>query len=417
MIDIDPSEQAACIENPLLEKAGIKEWQLLFLLAAMQFTQILDFVIMMPLGPTFLRVFKILPSQFGLLVSAYTFAAAIFGFVSASYMDRFDRKKSLLFLYFGFIVGTLFCALAPNHFLFLIARSVAGAFAGILLGAIFAIVGDKIPEHRRGRATGIIMSSFALAAVVGVPFGLFLANRFSWRAPFIFLAGICTLIFTLGTLWLPNISEHLIKRTKRKSPLAEVFGLISEENHWKAFALTFSMMLAQFFLVPYIATYMVLNVGIPEKELFYIYLVGGSFTFFGSQITGKLADRFGKKKIFQIAALISLIPVYLITHIGRVGLPLAIATTTFFMITNSARFVPAMAMITGSVKPQRRGGFMSINASLQQLAAGIASLAAGLILVQNSNDKTLMHFGEVGFLAMAIILVSIYVGAKLKTVA
>ncbi|WP_375438196.1 MFS transporter [uncultured Hymenobacter sp.] len=127
---------------------------LLALLAAVQFTNILDFVIMMPLGPQLMPALGIVPRQFGLVISAYTFSAGATG-LAAAFLDRFNRKTALLALYLGFGLGTVACALAPTYHWLVAARALTGAFGGVLGSLVLAIVGDAVPESRRGQAIGL----------------------------------------------------------------------------------------------------------------------------------------------------------------------------------------------------------------------------------------------------------------------
>jgi len=392
------------------------ERKLLILLAAVQFTHVLDFVIMMPLGPQFIRVFSISPREFGLLVSSYQFSASIFGLLGALFLDRYARKPALLVLYFGFIVGTFICAIAPTYGVLMAARILAGAFGGVLGALVFSIIGDRIPESRRGAATGTVMSAFSVASVVGVPIGLFLANALEWHAPFFFISLIALLVLYAGFKWLPKMSEN-IKPSPAKFKFAtqfkEIGKVLSYRNHWRAFGLTMTLMFGGFSLIPFISPFMVFNVGVEESELPYIYLCGGLFTFFTSRYFGVLSDRFGKRKVFITIAALSIFPILMLTHLPRLPLGWALAATTFFMILFSGRFVPAMSMITSSVDNRHRASFMSMNSSMQQMAAALASFMAGLI-VERASSGMLINYDVVGWIATAFTLWAILLAAKLK---
>jgi predicted MFS family arabinose efflux permease len=164
-----------------------KEKILLFILASIQFTSIMDFMIMMPLGPQLMRIFQINPQEFGFLVSAYTFAAGFSSFIGVFWIDNFDRKKALMNMYLGFLLGTLACALSPTYTILVLSRILTGLFGGLLMALVFSIIGDVIEEKRRGTAMGYVSTSFSLASVLGVPFGLFIASFWNWHAPFFFL--------------------------------------------------------------------------------------------------------------------------------------------------------------------------------------------------------------------------------------
>src|SRR5437879_5631625 len=183
---------------------------LLLTLATVQLTHIVDFMVIMPLGPQFMRLFDVGPREFGLLISSYTFAAAASGFVAAFWIDRFDHKRVLLALYGGFIVATALCGLAPNYALLLAARVVAGTFGGVMGGIVLAIVADLVPFARRATATGIVATSFSLAAVAGVPAGLWIAAHSTWRMPFLALAAASVIVAIAASRVLPPISGHLV---------------------------------------------------------------------------------------------------------------------------------------------------------------------------------------------------------------
>ncbi|WP_114779076.1 MFS transporter [Botryobacter ruber] len=412
--DSETNHDTQLREQEQVPKPVIREGLLVFTLAAIQFTHMMDFVIMMPLGPQLMRVFNISPGEFGLLVSAYTFSAAVAGFLSALFIDRFDRKHAILGLYLGFTVGTLTCALAPTYGLLLAARVVAGAFGGVLGALVLAVIGDAIPEQRRGAATGKVMASFSVASIAGIPVGLYLASQTSWHAPFYLLAGLSFLILLASFKFLPPMRGHL-SSVGKSNPFLVLRDIVVKRNLQWAMLLTITLTMAGFLVVPFISPYMVANVGFTEAELSYIYLFGGLATVFTSQWAGRLADRLGKHKVFVAAALLSMVPIILLTNLPRVPLYSALVVTTIFFIFFGARFVPAMSLITSSVEPKLRGSFMSINSSVQQLSAGMAAFLSGLI-VKETASGSLMHFSWVGWLACGMTLVAVAVIRNLKAV-
>ncbi|WP_245652228.1 MFS transporter [Rufibacter tibetensis] len=375
----------------------------------------MDFVIMMPLGPQLMRVFQISPREFGFLVSAYTFSAAFSGILSAFFIDRFDRKNALMALYLGFTLGTFACALAPTFSFLLIARILAGAFGGVLGALVLAIIGDSVPEERRGAATGKVMAAFSVASIGGIPIGLYLASHASWHAPFYLLTALSVLVLLLTWRILPPMRQHLLHHVPQH-PAKALGTIFSRANCLWAFALMVTLSLAGFTVVPFLSPYMVANIGFTESELSYIYLFGGLATVVTSQMAGRLSDKFGKKKVFVIAALLSIIPILVVTNLPQVPHWQAFVVTTFFFIFFGARFVPAMSMITSSIEPRLRGSFMSVNSSVQQLASGLAAFLAGLVISNEPGSQKLLHFGTVGIIATVFTLVSIWVVAKLKKV-
>jgi predicted MFS family arabinose efflux permease len=392
-----------------------RELLLLLTLATVQFTHIVDFMVMMPLGPQFMRLFNVGPREFGFLVSSYTFAAAVSGFVAAFWIDRCDRKHALLALYAGFILATALCGLAPTYELLLATRVGAGLFGGVIGGLVFAIIADVVPYARRARATALVATSFSLAAVAGVPLALWLAARFSWRTPFLVLAGFSVLVALGASRLMPPLAAHLAG-ARRRGPLAQLVAVFGERNHLRAFAFMIVLMFAGFSVIPFIAPTMVANVGLTESELPLIYFCGGLSTLVTAQIIGHLADRYGKQRLFTIVALASLAPIILITHLPRLPLASALTCAVVFFVLVTGRFGPAMALVSGSAESRLRGSFLSFNASVQMVGAALASLGAGLI-IRRGPDGTLLNFGAVGWLAAACTLLCVVLVRRIRTVA
>lgn len=392
-----------------------KEKALLWTLAAINFIHIVDFMILMPLGPQLMRIFDIGPSEFSLLVSSYTFSAGFSSFFGAFFLDRFDRKKILIWVYVGFTVGTFGCALSPSYGVLLGARVISGLFGGLTSALILAIIGDVVPNERRGRAMGLVMAAFSFASVMGVPIGLFLASLSSWHTPFFILTGLAILSFGMIFKFIPPIRDHLGKEIKRPHPLEVISRVTRNSNQMRAIALSVMMMFGQFMIIPFLSPYNVANVGFSEIQLTYIYIAGGAFTIFTSPWVGRLSDRHGKLKIFTIFMLLNLIPIAVITHLGITPIPFVLMVTTMFFVTSNGRYVPAAALITGTAQPENRGSFLSFNSAVQQLAAGLASLGAGLIIGENELGQ-LTNFNIVGYLAIIFSILCIPLARRVKVV-
>jgi predicted MFS family arabinose efflux permease len=392
-----------------------KEWLLLLLLGAVQFTHILDFMIVMPLGPQYMDKAKmaLTPSQFGFMVSAYAFSACICGLLAAWYIDRFDRKTALLFLYAGFAVGTLCCAIAPNYEFLVAARIVTGGFGGVVNAMVLTIIGDLFHDSRRGRAMGVIMSAFSLASIAGVPAGLILADLLGWQAPFAVL-GVGSFGVLVGVfLILPPVRGHL-GRTYHNA-LDQFLKVALDPGHLRAYALMTILVLGMFTIVPFMATFLVRNVGCPETDLKYMYLCGGLTTLFTMQGVGWLADRFSKLWLFRILAVLTVIPILLVTNLPPVSVVTMLACTTLFMAVTSARMVPLMALVTACAQPRLRGSFMSVNASVQQMAMGLAAQISSLVIHERA-DGQLTGFAIVGLMAAATTLLCAYLAGHLRPV-
>lgn len=402
------NEQAG--REPL--KKPINETLLLIVLAAIQFTAVVDFLIILPLGPQYMRVFALKPAQFGVIVSAYAIAAGISGVVVSLFLDLFDRKRALLFLFLGFTIGTFFCALAPTYQLLVLARTVAGAFGGVAGALILAIIGDVVPEGRRGAATGVVMSSFSVASICGVPLGLLLATNVNWHVPFFALAALSLLILIAAGYVLPPLRGHM-GQERQEHPVARLFATLGHADHQMALIFMGLLTFMGFVIFPNMANYMVANAGLTEKQLPLVYLAGGACTFFSMNWIGRWADRAGKRRVFVLMSFSALVPILAITNLPRVPLAVALATSTLLMVCMSGRMVPAMALMTSSIEARYRGGFMSLSSSVQQFAAGVAALMSGRILDQTAGGK-MLHFPIIGAISVACALICIYLSRYLR---
>ncbi|MSU49897.1 MAG: MFS transporter [Opitutus sp.] len=379
----------------------------------MQFTHILDFMIMMPLGAQLMEVFKITPAQFTHLVASYGFAAAISGFAGGFVLDRFDRKRSLVVLYAGFGLATLACGLAPSHHALLIARVAAGAFGGLAGSMVNAMVGDIIPPERRGRAMSLVMTSFPVASVLGVPLGLVLAGKFGWHAPFFLLSGFATMVLILAGLVLPPI--HTAVHDHR--PLRQMREILSHGVHLRAFALGAVLVMAGGVLIPFIAPSFIANVGLDEKvQLPITYMVGGLATALTTPLVGWLSDRMDRLKLLVIMSSGAVAVVLVITRMGHASVVVASIMMALFMVTMSGRFAPAMTMVTNAVGARYRGGFMSVNAALQQAASAGASILAGLFVTRTPTGQ-LLGLPQLGYASIAFFILTVLLAAELRAVA
>jgi predicted MFS family arabinose efflux permease len=409
----------------------VNEKLLLFVLASIQFTHIMDFVIMAPLGPYLKEVFAIETKQTSFLIAIYALSAGVSGFFGTFFIDKFDRKNALQFLYIGFIISNLLCALSNTYNALLISRIIAGGFGGILGALVFAIIGDAIPYERRGKATGIVMSAFSLASIIGIPIGLYLAANITWQMPFVMLTVLSSIVLIITYFFFPSMKGHI---TGKKEGDHKSFGIIdtiknafndataltlsilSNSNLRWALFFTIMLMMAGFTVVPFLSDYMVNNVGLDkEKQVPLIYFFGGLATVISGPLVGILTDKFGKHRMFMIAAVISIVPVLLITHLGRAPIPYVFTVSTIFFIFFGARFIPAMSMITSSVEPSKRGSFMSINSSVQQLSSFFATLGAGLF-ISNTTEHELVNFNYVGIFACFACIACMAISFKVSKV-
>jgi predicted MFS family arabinose efflux permease len=389
-----------------------RERWLLLTLAGIQFTHILDFMIMMPLGPQFTALFGISNAQFGLLVSAYTLSAGFSGLIAATYIDRFSRKQLLLGMYTLFGLATLACALAPDYVWLMVARVAAGLFGGVLSALSQTIVADVIPFERRGRAMSVVMTSFSVSTVAGVPLGLFLAAHFNWHAPFVGIAALVGLLALGAWQTLPRLDAHL-HHPERVSVWRGIGQVLAEPNHLKAFAVSGLMMFAAFTVIPYITIYLQSNAGMQASEVPWIYLCGGVATLLSARYFGRLTDRVGKVQMFQRLALAVTVPL-MATTLSQ-GLPLwgLLVISTLLFTVMSGRMIPGMAMISSAAQPRLRGTFMTLNSAVQSASMGLAALVAGLIIGRDAQGQLTLYW-VAGLLGVAASLLSVWLAGHLR---
>jgi predicted MFS family arabinose efflux permease len=373
------------------------------MLAFLQFTIILDFMIISPLGAILLRDLHLPTNKFGLVVSVYAFSASLSGLLAAGFADRFDRKKLLLFFYMGFTGGTLFCGLAPTYQLLLAARIVTGVFGGVIGSISMAIITDLFPLNMRGRVMGVVQTSFAASQVLGLPLGLYLANRWGWHAPFLMIVALTVVAGGLIFARLQPIDAHL-KLQREGNPFVHLFRTVSQRRYLQTFATTTLLATGGFMLMPFGSTFTINNLGITFAQLPTIYLVTGLCTLVSGPFVGRLSDKLGKYLLFCAGTALTTIMVLIYTHLGHTALPWVIVINVLLFVGVTSRMISASALISGVPDPAHRGSFMSVNASLQQAAGGVGAAVAGLIVMQTPSGA-LAHYDILGYVVVAAMLI------------
>ncbi|MDB5313128.1 MAG: pbuE [Gemmataceae bacterium] len=402
-------------ERPATASAQLTraEWALLLVLVAIQFTHMVDFVIIMPLGDRLRRELGISPEQFGAVVAAYAWAAGIASLLASFVMDRFDRKSVLLTMYAGFGLSTLFCGLAPNYEWLLVSRTLAGVFGGLAAVALMSVIGDVFPPEKRGRATGAVISSFAVASIVGLPIGLKLAAEFGRWAPFVALAALSGVVWVVGLVSLPSVRGHL--SAPRRHPITEFVAVAREPNHLWGFAFSFFLVQGTFTVAAFIAPVLCSTNGWGEDELWKIYLAAGLCTLLGTTYIGRLADRVSRLLLYRLLAGAALVMALVVSNLPPVPLWVAALALSAFMVFAAGRMIPAQAMILGASAPAVRGAFMSLNTAVQHLATGLAPTIAGAI-IHETPDHKLEGFPIVGLVSAGTAAVSLLLAGRLKPV-
>lgn len=378
----------------------------IFILAITQFTVVLDFMIMSPMGDILMKTMQLKPSHFGLVVSAYAFSAGISGLLTAGFADKFDRKKLLLFFYIGFIVGTLLCGLVTSYELLVAARIVTGLFGGVIGSISMAIVTDLFSMQQRGRVMGFIQMAFGASQILGIPLGLYIATAWNWHAPFLWIAAMATAIAILIALKLKPLTEHLSIQ-KEKSPLQHLMYTISKREYRIGFAATALLSIGGFMLMPFSSAFAINNLKVTEAQLPLLFMITGLSTLIIMPFIGKLSDKIDKFTIFTIASLWAIIMIGIYTNLSATPFLLVVFLNVLTMMGAMSRMIPSTALVTSIPAMQDRGAFMSINSSLQQISGGIAAAFAGTIVVQKDSFSPLEHYNTLGFIIIAISLLSI----------
>lgn len=379
-------------------------------LSFIQFTVILDFMVLSPLGAILLPKLNISTTQFGFVVSAYAFSAGITGLLAAGFADRFDRKRFLLFFYAGFLLGTVLCGIATTYHFLLFARIITGVFGGVIGSVGFAIMTDLFKPEVRGRVMGYMQMAFAASQILGLPIGLFLANKFGWHAPFWMIAILGLFVGILIMKKMEPVASHL-EIQNDMSPFQHLWSTLSKRFYQRAFISTVLLATGGFMLMPFGSAFSINNLGITLDQLPMVYLITGVCSILTGPFIGKMTDKIGRFKIFLIGTILAIILVGVYTNlIGPIHLWVLIAINVFLFVGISARMISSSTLISSIPSPRDRGAFMSINSSIQQISGGVASFIAGLIVIQSTDGKLSRYplLGLVVIASMIIALILIY---------
>jgi predicted MFS family arabinose efflux permease len=377
-----------------------------FLLAVTQFTVILDFMVMSPLGDVLMKSLNLKPSDFGIAVSAYAFSAGISGLLTAGFADKFDRKKLLLFFYIGFIMGTVFCGLAHTYTQLVAARVVTGLFGGVIGSISMAIITDLFSLQQRGRVMGFVQMGFGASQVLGVPIGLYLANIWGWEAPFWLVVGLATIIAVLIGFKLRPVSQHLLIKSE-KTALSHLWHTVIQKRHRIGFTSTALLSIGGFMMMPFGSAFAINNLHITNNQLPLMFMISGLSSLLILPLIGRLSDSVSKFKIFMFASIWMMIMCLVYTHLSATPFWLVVVLNILMMMGIMSRMIPSSALTSAIPEPKDRGAFMSINSSLQQIAGGVAAAVAGLIVTQPGKGLPLENYNVVAYVIVVISIISI----------
>jgi predicted MFS family arabinose efflux permease len=402
--DLETSHSAP--EKALRLKFSGYQMFVVALLAFLQFSIVLDFTIISPLGAIIMPDLNIDTQRFGEIVSAYAFSAGISGFLAAGFADRFDRKRFLLFFYSGFIAGTALCALAPNYALLLVARTVTGLFGGVIASIVLAIATDLFPLETRGRVMGVVQTAFSASQVLGIPTGLYIANLWNWHAAFLMIALIAIPVGLVIAIYMKPVIGHLALK-QSESPWRHLTDTVMVPRYAMAFVTTALLVTGGYMLLPFGSAYTVNNLGIRLTDLPTVYLVSGAFTIFAGPLIGLVSDAFGKFRTFIFGCALSIIMVLVYTHLPRIPLATVILVNVLLFVGIFSRMIPSQALISAIPEVGKRGSFNAVSASLQQLSGGIASILAGIVVGQGPAGD-IKRFDVLGYIVVATTLASLW---------
>lgn len=387
-----------------------------FLLTITQFSVILDFMIMSPLGDMLMKSMNLTTTQFGLAVSAYAISAGLSGLLTAGFADRYDRKSLLLFFYVGFIVGTVLCGLATTYWLLIGARIFTGIFGGVIGSISMAIITDLFDIHHRGRVMGFIQMGFGASQVLGIPISLYIANLWGWQSPFMLVAGLAAITGVLIFTKLQPVTKHLALQHDNNA-FQHLWQTISKRHHRMGFLATALLSLGGFMMMPFGSAFAINNLGLTNAQLPILFMLTGIGTLIIMPIIGKLSDKIDKFKLFTIASVWMMVMVVIYTNLAVTPFYLVVVLNIIMMMGVMSRMVPSSALVSAIPDMQQRGAFMSINSSLQQIAGGFAAAFAGMVVVQKDKTSPLQHYNTLGFIIVGITLLCIYMLFRINVMA
>jgi len=388
-------------------------------LAFIQFTVILDFMVIAPLGALLMNTLGMSPAQFGWVVSAYAFSAGISGLLAAGFADRYDRKKFLMFFYAGFLIGTFMCGIAPGYEFLLIARIVTGLFGGVIASVSLAIVTDLFPYEMRSRVMGFVQMSFAVSQVAGIPLGIFLANALGWHSPFLLILVFGIAAGVVMVIKMKPIDSH-VHEGKRRNAFAHLRNTLAHFHYRRAFITTAMLTIGGFLMMPFSTAFLVNNIAISQAQLPLVFVFTGVGTMVILPLVGRMSDQFGKFRVFASGTVLAGAMVLVFTHMSIAPLWEIILVNIVLFAGLMSRMVPATALMTAVPEMADRGAFMSVNSSLQQISGGVASIVAGAIIVQHASSGPLEHYDLLGYacvvsmIVCAVLLYSIHKHVEAK---
>lgn len=389
----------------------LSEGQLLLLLGAVHFVNVVDFVMVLPLGPDFAAALAIPTHQLGLVAGSYTAAAAVAGLFGASFLDRFDRRAALMVTMLGLVLGTAAGGAASGLSSMLLARVLAGAFGGPATSVAMSVLTDAVPPERRGRAMGKVMGAFSIASVVGVPAGLELARIGGWQAPFFVVAALGVLVVLLVAAWMPPMRAHLVARAHH-SAAGRLRDFVREPLVLWSLAGTSVAMAGSFSIISNLSAFVQNNLGYPRAQLGLLYMAGGSVSFFSMRIAGRSVDRFGASRVVGVGTAL-VVGVIGASFLLREPLVPVLVIFVGFMLGNSTRMVAYSTLTTRVPRASDRARFMSLQSAVQHVSTSVGAGLSTWVLHERA-DGSLEGMPSLAVFAITLSLALPVVAAVLE---
>jgi predicted MFS family arabinose efflux permease len=377
------------------------EQRIVLLIAAIQFVNILEFMIVLPLGPDFARDLDIPLSDLGFIGGSYTFAASVAGFIGSLIMDRYNRQKAMIVALTGLTISTIAAGLSTSFPIMMLARVMAGLCGGPATSLSLAVVADLVPPERRGRAMGMVFASFSVASIIGVPASLEIASATSWRWSFFAISILAMIAIMMTIKWLPSFKPEFTRQSLAAEIKTSGKLLLNPDVALSMVTMT-AMMGALFMIIPNIASYILYNLDYPREHLGRLYLVGGIFSFFGMTQIGKLVDKIGSAHIATAATIIFSLTIYLGFGLETPVIPVMLIFI-LFMSGSSIRGVSYNTLSSKVPPANQRGRFMSMQSAIQHMASASGAFIAAKLLTANE-DHSLSGMYQVAMIAFSLSL-------------
>lgn len=365
--------------------------------ALVQLMNVLDFMIVMPLGDDFAKSLAIPQASVGYVAGAYTAAALVSGLAGAQILDRFDRKRVLVIAMIGLAFGTAAGGLATGLPSLIAARVLAGLFGGPATATSLAIVADVVPVERRGRAMALVMAGFSVASVLGIPAGMVLARHGGWRTP-LFVIGALALAVTLFGAWaLPTLRGHLERGGRARTPARE---LLARPEVTTGLVTAGLIMFSVFVIVPHIPAYLINNVGFPRDHYELLYLGGGAVSFLVLQLAGRWVDQVGALPVMIAGTVVNVLALGtgFLTH--QPLLPV-IVFFMLFMSSGSLRGVAQSTLASRIPAASERAQYMSLQSAVQHAASTLGAFASAALLATDPVTKQITPVWAIALVAIA----------------